>query len=88
LGHALSTLPTSDMDNRKISELTVTELQNLIKRPVQKSVAEVMIEFAMMADIDAQIAFEAEMNDLVRSEIQSHGNLPVFEMSRSHKLDD
>ena len=86
--HALSTLPTSDMDNRKISELTVTELQNLIKETVQKSVAEVMIEFAMMADIDAQIAFEAEMNELVRSEIQSHGNLPVMDMSRSHKLDD
>ena len=76
------------MDNRKISELTVTELQNLIKETVQKSVAEVMIEFAMMADIDAQVAFEAEMNELVRSEIQSHSNLPVLDLGRSHKLDD
>lgn len=76
------------MDNRKISELTVTELQNLIKDTVQKSVAEVMIEFAMMADIDAQVAFEAEMNELVRSEIQSHSNLPVLDLGRSQKLDD
>lgn len=88
MGHALSTLPTSDMDNRKISELSVSELQNLIKETVQKSVAEVMIEFAMLADMDAQIAFEAEMNELVRSEIQSGTNLPVLDISRSHKLDD
>jgi hypothetical protein len=76
------------MDNRKISDLTVAELQNLIKETVQKSVAEVMIEFALMADIDEQIAFEAEMNELVRSELQSHTNLPIFDMGRSHKLDD
>ena len=76
------------MDNRKISELTVTELQDLIKKTVQKSVAEVMIEFVMVADIEAQIEYEAEMNDLVRNELQSYTGMPAFEMSRSHKIDD
>lgn len=76
------------MDKRKISDLTVNELQNLIKETVQKSVAEVMIEFAIVADIESQIVFEAEMNELVRSEMQSHTNLPILDISRSHKLDD
>jgi len=76
------------MDNRKISELTVSELQELITTTVQKSVAEVMIEFVMVADLEAQIAYEAEMNDLVRSELQSYGNLPAFDMGRSPKMDD
>jgi hypothetical protein len=88
LGHNLSGLPTGNMDNRKISDLTINELQNLIKETVQKSVAEVMIEFAMMADMESQIVFEAEMNERVRSEMQSHANLPILDISRSHKLDD
>lgn len=76
------------MDNRKISELTVGELQTLIRETVQQSVAEVMIEFAMVADLEAQIAFEAEMNELVRSEMQSFPGLSPFDMNRSHKIDD
>lgn len=81
-------LPTVDMDNRKISELTVSELQDLIKTTVQKSVAEVMIEFAMVADIEAQIAYEAEMNDLLRHEMQSYSGMPALDMSVTSKADD
>jgi len=76
------------MDNRKISDLTVDELQHLIKKTVQKSVAEVMIEFVMVADLEAQVAYEAEMTDIVRNELQSYGNVPAFDMNRSHKIDD
>ena len=76
------------MDNRKISELTVSELQDLIKTTVQKSVAEVMIEFAMVADLEAQIAFEAEMNDLVRHEMKSYANIPALNMSGTSSIDD
>ena len=76
------------MDNRKISDLTVSELQALIKETVQKSVAEVMIEFAVVADIEAQIAYEAEMNDLLRHELQAFGNMPTFEMGNPSKVDD
>lgn len=76
------------MDNRKISELTVTELQDLIKTTVQKSVAEVMIEFVMVADIEAQLEYEATMNDLVRAEMQSYAGLPAYDMKRTSKIDD
>jgi len=84
----ISNLPTTDMDNRKISELTVDELQDLIKKTVQKSVAEVMIEFVMVADIEAQLEYEAEINDLVRSEMQSYTSLPAYDMKRTSKIDD
>lgn len=76
------------MDTRKISELTVSEFQDLIKKTVQKSVAEVMIEFVMVADIEAQIEHDAEMNDWVRSELQSYTGFSTYEMNRSTKVDD
>lgn len=75
------------MDNRKISELTVSELQELIKTTVQRSVAEVMIEFAMVADIEAQIAYEAEMNDLLRHEMQTYNSSPALNVTGS-QVDD
>lgn len=81
-------LPIIDMDNRKVSELTVSELEDLIKTTVQKSVAEVMIEFAMVADIEAQIAYEAEMNDLLRHEMKSYNGMPAFNVAGSPKADD
>ena len=76
------------MDNRKLSELTVDELQDIIKETVQKSVAEVMIEFAIVADLENQIAYEAEMNDIVRDSMQTYGKLPIHDFGGSHKLDD
>lgn len=80
-------LPRHMIDNRKISELTVGELQDLIKSTVQKSVAEVMIEFAMVADIEAQIAYEAEMNDLVRREMKSYTMSPL-NLTDTKQVDD
>ena len=76
------------MDNRSISELTVSELEEIIKRSVKKSVAEVMIEFAMEADIEAQIAYEAELNDMLRNEMQSYGKIQHSDMGRLPKADD
>jgi len=76
------------MDNRKVYELTVSELQELIKSTVQKSVAEVMIEFAIVADLEEQIAYEAEMNDLLRHEMQAFNNLHTLDAGATPKVDD
>ena len=76
------------MDNRRIAELTVSELEDIIKRTVKKSVAEVMIEFAVVADLEAQIAYEAEMNDILRSEMQSYGKVLAYDMGAMPKVDD
>lgn len=76
------------MDKRAIAELTVSELEDLIKRTVKNSVAEVMLEFAMEADVEAQMVYEAEINDMLRSEMQSYGTLlPKGSVSRQN-LDD
>ncbi len=60
------------MDNRAIAELTVSELEELIKRTVKDSVAEVMLEFAMEADVEAQMVYEAEINDMLRGEMKGY----------------
>ena len=76
------------MDKRAIAELTVTELEDLIKRTVKHSVAEVMIEFAIEADVEAQMVYEAEINDMLRSEMQSYGTLLASAPVTSTKVDD
>jgi hypothetical protein len=76
------------MDDRRITDLTVGELEEIIKRTVKKSVAEVMIEFAMEADIEAQIAYEAELNDMLRNEMQAYGKVHVTDMDTMPKADD
>ncbi|MCE2470920.1 MAG: hypothetical protein J4G18_03295 [Anaerolineae bacterium] len=76
------------MDKRAIAELTVTELEDLIKRTVKNSVAEVMIEFAMEADVEAQMVYEAEINDMLRNEMQSYGTLLAAMPVTTAKLDD
>jgi len=76
------------MDNRKIVELTVGELEEIISRTVKKSVAEVMIEFAMEADVEAQVAYEAEINDLLRQEMQTVGGGLEPALATATKVDD
>ena len=61
------------MDNRQIGELTVSELKELIQKTVQRSMAEVLIEFAFAAELDSQIIQEAEMTDYLRTSLS---NLP------------
>ncbi len=76
------------MDKRAIAELTVSELEELIKRTVKNSVAEVMIEFALEADVEAQMVYEAEINDLLRHEMQSYGTLLAAMPATTTKVDD
>ena len=77
-----------DMDNRAIAELTVNELEELIKRTVKDSVAEVMLEFAMEADVEAQMVYEAEINDMLRGEMKGYGTLAAGRPATRQNLDD
>lgn len=76
------------MDNRTIVELTVSELEEIISRAVRKSVAEVMIEFAMEADVEAQVAYEAEINDMMRQELQTASTVADTDLVAATKIDD
>lgn len=76
-------LPKYQMNDPKISELTVSELQKLIRQTVQEAVAEVIIEFNAVAEAEEQIRMEAAMTDYLRSTIQGHS----FD-NHATKLDD
>ncbi len=76
------------MDKRKIVEMSVGELEEIISRTVKKSVAEVMIEFALEADVEAQVACEAEINDLLRQEMRGAGTLFDAALAGATKADD
>ncbi len=76
------------MDKRAIAELSISELEELIKRAVKDSVAEVMLEFAIEADVEANVVYEAEINDMLRAEMKNYGGLyPKAAMPR-HNVDD
>jgi hypothetical protein len=59
--------PSSETDDPKIADLTVSQLQELIRQTVQEAVAEVLIEFSIAAEADARITEEADMMDYLRT---------------------
>lgn len=61
-------LPDSldDPDESRIADLTVSELQELIRKTVQEAVAEVIIEFSIAAEVDARLSYEAELMERSR----------------------
>ena len=71
----------------KISELTVSQLKHLIRKTVQEAVAEVIIEFSVAAEMDAQITYEAEMAEYLRSIIQTSQEKAAKTASTAH-IDD
>jgi hypothetical protein len=72
------------MDDPKISELTVSQLQQLIRETVQEAVAEVIIEFNAIAEAEEQLRLEAEMTDYLRATMQGVS----YHAVSSSKLDD
>jgi uncharacterized protein YdhG (YjbR/CyaY superfamily) len=66
-------------ENDRIADLTVEELRTLIRQTVQEAMAEVLIEFSLAAEYDAELAYQAEMTDLLRSSLQERhpGLMPV-----------
>ncbi len=68
----------------RVSDLTVDQLQRLIKKTVQESVAEVMLEFLITAQLEADMTQEAEM---VEAAVGSRKTKRKRD-SQSFKLDD
>lgn len=58
------------MEDLKIGDLTVTQLEKLIKKTVQEAMAEVLMEFTIAAEIDADVTYRAEMTNYLRSFLQ------------------
>ena len=65
----------------RIADLTVEQLTLLIRRTVQEARSEVLLEFSLAAKHDADLCYEAEMTDLLRSAMQDRlvGRFPVLD---------
>lgn len=66
------------MSDVKISDLTVSQLQQLIRETVQEAVAEVLIEFNAMAQAEEQIRLEAELAEYLRNNMQGQAYNSLF----------
>jgi len=55
------------MSDPKIKDLTVSQLQHLIRQTVHEAVAEAMLELSLASSADASEVLEAEMLDYLRS---------------------
>jgi L-aminopeptidase/D-esterase-like protein len=73
---------------RTINDMTIEELQALVRETVQEAMAEVLIEFAVAAEHDAQLVYQAELTDLLRSSLEDR--LPDYlpTTSRLAQVDD
>ncbi len=68
----------------KVADLSVLELQRLIRETVQEAVAEVIVEFSVAVEAEEKLRYEAEMADILRSSMQG---LSLAESLSPH-LDD
>lgn len=57
-------------NNVPIAELTVEQLQSLIRKTVQEAMAEVLLEFSVAAERDADLAYQAEMAGFLRASLR------------------
>ena len=73
------------MKDRKISELTVSQLKRLIKETVQEAVAEVLIEINAIAGAEDDLLAEAEMAEYLKASMQG---LPLTDFGNPPHLDD
>ena len=79
------------MDNKQqIAELTVGELQSLIRKTVHEAMVEVLVEMSVVAQIEAEIDEQAELAEFLRYSLrESVPGLPLTaELLPASDLDD
>lgn len=57
-----------DLDH--LDQLTVGQLKAIIRHTVQEAFAEVLMEFTIAAEYDAELAYQAEVTELLRQSLQ------------------
>jgi transglutaminase/protease-like cytokinesis protein 3 len=80
-------MSTKQIKDPKISDLTVSQFQRLIRKTVQQAVAEVIMEMSMVSQMDDndQIEYEAELTDYIRNSLNT--NTPITTL-HAPKRDD
>jgi L-aminopeptidase/D-esterase-like protein len=66
------------MKDQKITDLTVSQLQQIIRETVQEAVAEVLIEFNALAQAEEDIRLEAELAEYLRNNMQGQSYNGLF----------
>ena len=76
------------MENHEpIHNLTVDQLTNLIRQTVQEAMIEVLVEYSVAMQHDADIVYQAEITDLLRASLRQGLAGSSFEQDE-HKSDD
>jgi hypothetical protein len=57
-------------DFDRLDQLTVGQLKAIIRQTVQEAFAEVLMEFTIAAEYDAELAYQAEVTELLRQSLQ------------------
>lgn len=74
--------------NERIADLTVEQLRDIIRKTVQEAMAEVLLEFSLAAEYDAQVVYQAEMTDLLRASLHDQLLGSAFTLDNKPALDD
>lgn len=69
------------MNDPKLSELTVSQFQQLLKATVQEAMVEVLIEINTIADAEAALEAEAEMTEFLKNTMRGMADDMVFSSS-------
>lgn len=79
--------------HQTIADLTVEQLESLIRRTVQSALMDMLSEMAVTAQIEAEITEQAELTDYLRHSLRQTlagdlGSLPFEEQLPAVELDD
>lgn len=66
------------MNESKISELTISQFRRLIRETVQEAVAEVIIEFNVIAEAEEELQMEADLAEYLRTTMQNRPYNALF----------
>jgi len=74
--------------SERLADLMVEELKTLIRQTVQEAVADVIVEFAIVAERDAELMAQAELTGLLRDSLHSRlADLPTPFVDSLHSDD-
>ena len=75
-------------EHERIADLTVEEFKTLIRETVQTAMVEVMVEFSAAAERDAEVTFQAEVANFLRSSLHDDTPGAFAETADLWRVDD
>lgn len=64
-------IPDAEYDDQdRLDQLTVSQLREIIRHTVQEAFAEVLMEFTIAAEFEAELTYQAEVTELLRQSLR------------------